>query len=332
MFFGISRRSARRLLAAACLISVNGVAFAAGTPAGTVIPNTAQVTYTVSGETTTTNSNTVSVVVNEIIEAVVTLQSPAVPAAPGASQQELVFLLTNTGNASETFRLLANSVLTGDDFDPIPTSPSIYFDTDGSGDLSAADTPYISGSNDPVLAPDASVTILVVNDIPTGLLNGQRGRSSLTATSLTGTGTPGQVYPGGSAPGVDAIIGNSGGQDEATGEYVIGDVALGIVLSQLVADPYGGASAVPGSTITYTSVVTPSGSSTAGMAAWSNAVPQWTTYVPGSLRLNGTPLTDAADADAGEYVASPTPQVRVVLGDLTTASGPQTIVYRVTIN
>lgn len=319
-------------MAAACLISVNGVAFAAGTPAGTVIPNTAQVTYTVSGETTTTNSNTVSVVVNEIIEAVVTLQSPAVPAAPGASQQELVFLLTNTGNASEAFRLLANSVLTGDDFDPVPSTPFIYFDTDGSGDLSASDTPYISGSNDPVLAPDASVTILVVNDIPTGLANGQRGRSSLTATSLTGTGTPGQVYPGGSAPGVDAIVGNSGGEDEATGEYVISDVALGIVLSQQVSDPYGGASAVPGSTITYTSVVTPSGSSTAGASVWSIQIPVWVTYVPGSLRWNGSPLSDAPDADAGQYATAPSPQLRVVLGDLTTASGPQTIVYRVTIN
>lgn len=332
MFIGISRRSARRLLAVACLISVNGVTWAAGTPAGTVIPNTAQVTYTVSGETTTTNSNTVSVVVNEIIEAVVTLQSPAVPAVPGASQQELVFLLTNTGNAPEAFRLLANSVLTGDDFDPVPSSPHIYFDTDGSGDLSASDTPYISGSNDPVLAPDASVTVLVVNDIPTGLLNGQRGRSSLTATSLTGTGTPGQVYPAGSAPGVDAIIGDSGGDDEATGEYVIGDVALGIVLSQLVTDPYGGTTAVPGSTITYTSVVTPSGSSTAGASVWSIQIPTWVTYTPGSLRWNGSPLSDAPDADAGQYATSPSPQLRVVLGDLTTASGPQTIVYRVTIN
>lgn len=332
MFSEDFRRSARRLLAAACLVFVNDVAFAAGTPAGTVIPNTAQVTYTVSGETTTTNSNTVSVVVNEIVDAVVTLQSPAVPAVPGATQQELVFLLTNTGNASESFRLVANSVLTGDDFDPVPSSPFIWFDTDGSGDLSAADTPYISGSNDPVLAPDASVTILVVNDIPTGLANGQRGRSNLAATSLTGTGTPGQVYPGGSAPGVDAIVGNSGGDGDATGEYVIGDVALGIVLSQQVADPYGGDSAVPGSTITYTSVVTPSGSSTAGASVWSNQVPAWTTYVPGSLRWNGTPLSDAADADAGQYLATPAPQVRVVLGDLTTASGPQTIVYRVTIN
>ena len=45
--------------------------------------------------------------------------------------------MTNTGNGPETFRLVMDSVIGADDFDPTPATPSIYFDTDGSGDLFA---------------------------------------------------------------------------------------------------------------------------------------------------------------------------------------------------
>jgi hypothetical protein len=49
------------------------------------------------------------------------------------------------------------------------------------------------------------------------------------------------------------------------------------------------------------------------------------------MRLNGAPLTDAADADAGSFVLGPA-RVAVSLGDFTAASGPQTIDFRVTID
>ena len=79
------------------------------------------------------------------------LQTPSVPVIAGATQQEMLFRVTNTGNGPETFRLQMTSVLGGDEFDPVAASPSIYFDTDASGDLSPGDTPYVVGSNDPVL-------------------------------------------------------------------------------------------------------------------------------------------------------------------------------------
>ena len=67
-------------------------------------------------------------------------------------------------------------------------------------------------------------------------------------------------------------------------------------------------------------------------AALRDAIPTDTTYVVGSLRLNGAPLTDGADADAGAFVLAPTPGVTVSLGDLTAAAGPQTINFQVTID
>ena len=45
-----------------------------------------------------------------------------------------------------------------------------------------------------------------------------------------------------------------------------------------------------------------------------DVIPGGTTYVPGSITLDGAPLTDAADADAGEL--DPAPAVIVALGDL----------------
>ena len=43
-------------------------------------------------------------------------------------------------------------------------------------------------------------------------------------------------------------------------------------------------------------------------------------------------LSDTADTDAGTFVSTPAPEVRVTLGDLSAASGPQTVEFAVTIN
>ena len=93
-----------------------------------------------------------------------------------------------------------------------------------------------------------------------------------------------------------------------------------------------GARPLPGARITYQVVVTAGGTGNANAAAFSDLVPANTTYVAGSLRLNGAALSDGADADAGTFVSAPAPEVRVTLGDLTGGSGPQTIEFAVTIN
>jgi uncharacterized repeat protein (TIGR01451 family) len=307
-------------------------AHAVGTAAGTSIDNTATVNFSIGGTATSTTSNTSSVAVAEIVNVTVALQSPTISVSAGATGEALVFLVTNTGNSTETFTLAGDSVLVGDDFDPVPSVPFIYFDTDGSGDLSPADTPYVPGANDPALAADASIGIIVVNDIPAGLPDGNRGRSELTATSATGTGVPGTVFAGQGPGGVDAVVGSSGGTAAVFGEYLVGDIQLSAVKSETVLDPFGGNRPVPGATITYQIVVTATGTGTALGAAFTDAIPANTTYVAGSLSLNAGALTDGADADAGEFAATPTPGVTVALGDLTAASGPQTIEFRVTID
>ena len=157
---------------------------------------------------------------------VATLQSGDVTVAPGATQQVVVVRVTNTGNGNEAFRLALDSALAGDNFDPTPSAPAIYVDTDGSGTLTGADTPYVAGSNDPTLTADSFVTVLLVNDIGTPLANGARGFTRLTAESRTGIGAPGTVFAGQGTAGTDAVIGTTGGDSFATGTYLVADITV----------------------------------------------------------------------------------------------------------
>jgi uncharacterized repeat protein (TIGR01451 family) len=266
-------------------------AHAVGAPAGTSIDNTAQVTYSIGATSATASSNTVSVTVAEILDVVVTLQTPSVNVTGGATQQELVYRVTNTGNGPEAFSLVMTSVLGGDDFDPTAATPPIYFDTDASGDL-----------------------------------------SRLTAAARTGIGAPGTNFAGQGVSGTDAVVGTTGADGEATGQYLVSGITVNAVKSQTVVDQFGGARPVPGARINYSIAVSATGSGTATAAVFTDNVPANTTYVPGTLRLNGAALTDGADVDAGDFAATPTARVRVTLGNLTQASGSQTIDFAVTIN
>ena len=327
-----ARRRLWQIIVVTLTAALPFAARAAGTAAGTTIQNTATVSFSVAGTPATTSSNATSVTVAEILNVAVTLQSPTVTTIAGATNKALVFRVTNTGNSSEAFTLTGLSALVGDDFDPVPATPFIYLDSDASGDLSAADTPYVAGSNDPVLAADASVGVLVMNDIPAGLADGTRGRSQLHAAARTGTGVPGTVFAGQGTGGVDAIAGTSGAEAQIYGEYLVGAVNVSAVKSQTVTNAFGNSEPVPGATIAYRVVVTAGGSGTALGAAFRDTIPANTTYVAGSLKRNGAALTDAADADSGAYVTAPAPAVTVALGDLTSASGAQTIEFAVTIN
>jgi uncharacterized repeat protein (TIGR01451 family) len=313
-------------------LASGSAAFAAGTPAGTPIQNTAQVNYTIGGAQVDVSSNPTILTVAELLNVNVAVQTPSVSVAPGATQRVVTVRVTNTGNGTETFRLTGNSVVVGDDFDPIPAAPFIYFDTDSSGDFSLADTAYASGTNDPILIADQFVTLFIVNSIPAALANGAAGRTQLTAQSLTGTGAPGTVFANQGTGNVDAVVGTSGATQIGTGTYVVAGLQLNAVKSQSVVDQFGGTRPIPGARINYQVVITPTGTGTANAVLFTDAIPTNTTFVNGSLQLNGAALTDSADADAGQFVSTPAAQVRVTLGDMTNASGVQTINFAVVID
>jgi uncharacterized repeat protein (TIGR01451 family) len=337
-------QSSKILGAASALVLAFGFAsnkaHAAGAPAGTQINNTASVNYTVGTVNATASSNLVTVTVVEMIDVNVTAQTPNLTVSPGDTAQVARYRIQNTGNGPETFRLVLNNAITTDTFDPVAASPAIYLDSGGgvttAGIFDSSDVVYVPGSNDPALAPDAFVIVFVVNDIPGTALDGQLGISRLTADSRTGTGPAGTTFAGqgnGISGAVDAVIGVSTGADSDDTTYAISGVSVTAAKTQAVVDTWGGARPVPGARINYSIAVNATGSGTATNVVFTDNIPANTTYVAGSLALNGVPVTDAAGLpDDGDYLATPTARVRVPLGSLNTAAGTKTITFSVTIN
>ena len=290
------------LLGAAILALSASPAFAAGTIAGTVIDNVATATFDLpSGGESTITSNTVSLTVDELLDVSVVSADPGdVSTSPGATNQVLKFTLTNAGNGNEAFRLTPQGTLGGDDFDPTVTS--MYLDANSNNAYDAGvDTAYVSGTDTPALAPDASLTVFVLSSIPAGASNGQRGHVDLAAVAATGSGTPGTSFAGLGQGGGNAVVGATGAYANDDGFFVISSAAVALVKSATVADIWGGTTQVPGSTITYTLTATVSGSGSVANLRVADTVPTGTTYRPGTITLNGGALTDASDADAGTF-------------------------------
>lgn len=328
----MGKRFRQQLLPGALLLIGSLPAWSAGTPVGTVVDNIASVNFNIGANNLTQFSNLTSVTVVERIDVIVALQSGQVAVTSNDANRSLLFTITNTGNGTETFLLAIDNTLAGDDFNPIEAVPAIYFDTDGSGDFSVGDVAYDPGVNDPVLAADGSVDMLLVNDIPGAVINGNLGRSELTATSTTGTGAPGFTFAGLGDGNVDAVIGTTGGEGAVFGEYLVADVQFDVLKSVVVSDPFGGTQPVPGATLTYTVTAEVTSPGIATVAVFSDPIPAFTTFVADSILLNGGNLTDALADDAGELDTSGAPTVVVRLGDLSLADGIQTVVFQVTID
>lgn len=308
---------------------------AAGTVAGSTISNTATATYTDSGgNAQTASSNTANLRVDELLDVAVASADPGdIPTLPSGVNQVASFTVTNTGNGTEAYGLSVATALGGDQFDPTVTS--IVLDTNGNGVYDAGvDTVYVSGTNDPVLAPDAAIRVFVLSSIPNTAVNGDRGQLSLTAASKTITGAPGASSAGQGQGGGDAVVGTTGGDGAATGAYVVQAASISFTKTSSVADPFGGTKIVPGSIVTYTLTATVSGTGSLSNVAISDNIPANTTYEPGSLTLQSASLSDPADADAGTFtaVAGATPaSVSVALGNVP-ASQTRAVTFKVKIN
>ena len=304
-------------------------AHAAGTPAGTNIENVATATYEESGGVQTTiESNAVSMKVDELLDVTVSSAVPAdVGASPGTTGQVLRFTIANGGNGPEAFTLATVANAGGDDFDPTVTS--VVLDANGNNAYDAGiDTAYVAGSNDPLLQPDASLSVFVLSSIPAGATDGQRGRIDLTAVSNTGAGSPGTSFAGKGEGGGNAVAGATGADAEASAWFKIAKNAMSFAKTALVADPFGGAAPVPGATITFTLTATVSANRSLANVRISDAVPAGTTYAPGTITVDGAALTDAEDGDAGRFTGS---GIAVAFGTLS-GGATRTVTFKVKID
>ena len=324
----VGRISSQAALLAGIAIAVSASpAFARGTLAGTAIENTAVATFDGPGGSVQVPSNQVTVTVDELIDPVVEGNDPGdVIALPGATGAVHSFTLTNNGNGSEAFVLTAVHTNGGDEFDP--TANSIVIDSNNNGVYDEGiDTVYVPGTNDPVLAPDESVAVFVLSDIPSAVSDGDRGQVTLVADSATGTGAPGTSFAGAGEGGGNAVLGASGGTDEDDGFFVISSAAVALLKSATIVDPFGGNTAVPGSIITYSLTANATGSGSVTGVVISDAIPTGTVYEPASMTLAGAALTDASGDDAGTFSGT---GISVDLGTVTGGTS-QTVTFQVRI-
>jgi uncharacterized repeat protein (TIGR01451 family) len=195
-----------------------------------------------------------------------TLTPPRAQAAPPASRRVLAHVLHNTGTAADAFALSATA--------PAGWTVAIYMDVNGDGALDAGDLPVGPGVS---LARDATAQLLAVIDVPAGAAGGFVGAIDLRATSQMDKT-------------VSATV-----QDRIT--IVAGTSASGIAFDKAV----DRASAQAGDTLSWSLAYLNAGTAATAPALLSDVLPKGAHFVAGSLRWNGLPLTDAPDADAGQF-------------------------------
>jgi uncharacterized repeat protein (TIGR01451 family) len=291
------------LLSAAMLSCVvcAPMAHATGTLAGTDITNTARATYDTASGTVTLDSNIVVVQVDELLDVTVANTDPGdVTTAPSATSNVQTFNVTNTGNGSEAFTLTPNVLLAGDDFNP--TLVQVVLDSNNNGVYDAGvDTVYVAGTNNPVLAPDASIRVFVITSTPSTPGNGNRAEVGLTAVAVTGSGAPGTSFAGAGTAGSDAVVGTTGADANDSGFLAVQAASLSLTKSATVVDPFGGSTVVPGSIITYTLTANVTGAGSLNNVAITDPIPAGTVYQAGTITYQSAVQTDVADSDAGNF-------------------------------
>jgi len=206
---------------------------------------------------------------------------------------------------------------------------SIAVDTNGNGVYDpGTDQILPAGTPTAAIAPDASLTVFVLVTLPAGATDGNTSQIRLTAEAVTGTGPAGTAFAGQGVGGGDAVVGTSGARDDGLDAIIASLATVALAKSAVIADPFGGTQSVPGSIITYSLVATVSGTGSASGLRITDVIPVGTTYQGGTLRLEGAPLTDAADADAGAGSAA---GINVLVGTVP-GGGSRTVQFNVRIN
>jgi uncharacterized repeat protein (TIGR01451 family) len=214
--------------------------------------------------------------------------------APG-ERRVFAHKLENTGNGADRFTLTATG--------PAGWTIRLFLDLDGNGVLGAGDTP-VTG---PVpLGARGSAALLLAVDVPADAPDVATATVEVRAVS---TVDPAQS---------DAV------RDAITVRRPLPALSLDKAVNR--------ADATAGDTLVYTLVFRNRGDAASGAAEVSDTLPSVLRAVPGTLVLNGTELTDAADGDAGsvERTGAGRDLVRVRPGTVAPgASG--TLVFRAVV-
>lgn len=344
-------------------------AFAGGTAPGTDILNTVSVNYQVGtvAQTAVSATDTFKVDRKIIFSLVEAATTGTTTVNPGQTAQFTRFQLTNTSNDTLDFNLAAiqqasttNAAHGGQDGFDLDAF-SYFVDANGDGIYQpGSDTATVVDN----LAPDIPRFIFVVGNVPLTATNGQIAGVQLTATAreaaggaitavddstANGANTVETIFADTVKTGVGGASAARDGIDVATDDFTVSAAALSVFKSsRVISDGVSGSAfkSIPGAVVEYCiAVANALSAATATNITISDLVPTNMTYVPASVRINGTvaspgvgqtctlgtAVTDSsADADGGSF-GSP---ANTVAGSLTNITGGNSsaLIFRATIN
>ena len=320
---------------------------AAGTVSNTTISNTAAVDYQLSAvsQPQVTSNNLQFVVDNKVNLTVASTANDNV--IPNQTNQPLTFTVTNNGNTTQGYSLVAANRAAGDNFDM--TNIRIYIENGATAGFQLAeDTLYVAAANAFNLIADAtSVNVYVVSDTPGTPTNGQTSDVDLRATTLNNATTVVTTATAGAdtAGTVDVVLGDvagivaadvvEDGTHSVRGTYTVAVTPLTLVKSStIVSDPFNltvNPKRIPGATVRYSLLVSNPGATNATSVVVVDTMPANTTYVAGTITYATVARTDADDGDNSDYNVTNATSVTANVGTLN-AGANVTITFDVTIN
>ena len=324
-------------LAMAGLVA-GGAAHAAGTGAGTAITNLATLNYSVggapqtaigssaAGNTTGAGTATSFVVDNKINLLVATTDTTFVSVVPGltgvaganpnGASQVTTFTVTNSGNSTQDFSLVAASLASGttlfggtDNFDG--TACVARVESGGTAGYDATDTAIFIDE----LPADGVRTVYVICAIPVARVNNDVAVVSLTATALVGGGVGAQgaalvETTGANTAGVDIVFADGAGTDDlarnanysARSAFKVVTATLTVTKSvAAVCDPLNGSTNpknIPGTFVRYTITIANTGAASATLSTVGDTLTNLVTFDANLITGAGGPGTAATTCAA----------------------------------
>jgi uncharacterized repeat protein (TIGR01451 family) len=357
-------------------------AAATGTAAGTSITNRAVVSYSVGGVAQTvinsspTGNSTPGVglgadtafVVDRLVNyTLTTVDTTAIVGTPGQTLLITTFLVTNTGNSTESYNAVAANLVGGTLFttntDTIDVANiKVYFGPDAT--TAYAPGTAIPATSAPDIPQDLGRRIYVLADLPVAATNGAGAnvRLSVRAAVATSLGATLETATNAAdtAGAVDVVISASAASisgsvttslKTADSGYAVQAPTLSVAKSEaVISDPVNGTTnpkAIPGATVEYTLSITNTGAVAANGVSFTDPVSTVLTLLQNtysatsnvSITANGTTRFCVAEAggdsnfdgclfSGNTLTVNPTTPIVIPSG----ANNVATVKYRVTIN
>jgi uncharacterized repeat protein (TIGR01451 family) len=277
------------------MLGMSGLLMAKGTLAGTSITNQALIEFAVGGIDNNLTSNQDAFVIDRVVDIQIAWQDNApVEVSSGDHDRVLTFVLSNQGNGEDNVTLNYDHNASSDF---VPQGVQIFQDTNHNGQYDPGVDVQV---NLATLGADANATLFLVGDIPDNNTThpGAQSFDAILAISDSNA-TVGADHQ----QQVDVVVRKGLDRDEGT--WIVREYWLATDKNATV---HSSDHALhTGTRITYTIDCYIDGHAAGRQidhVVVTDRVPAGTRYLPGTLKLGSTVLTDASDGDRGEYLAT----------------------------